>query len=116
METNSTTGYQVSLPSRSFSSRLWQAFRVIARNRLALLGLVIILTGVFAAIFAPFITTHDPFEINIPERMQPPSWNHWFGTDFMGRDTYTRVVFGARTAFQVAIGAVVLGAFFGIPI
>ena len=116
METNSTTGYQVSLPSRSSSSRLWQAFRVIARNRLALMGLVIILTGLIAAIFAPYITTHDPFEINIPDRLQPPSWNHWFGTDFMGRDTYTRVIFGARTAFQVAIGAVVLGAFFGIPI
>jgi len=116
METNSTTGYQVSLPSRSYSSRLWQAFRVIARNRLALMGLVIILTGLIAAIFAPYITTHDPFEINIPDRLQPPSRSHWFGTDFMGRDTYTRVIFGARTAFQVAIGAVVLGAFFGIPI
>ena len=116
METNSTTGYQVSLPSRSYSSRLWQALRVIARNRLALMGLVIILTGLIAAIFAPYITTHDPFEINIPDRLQPPSRSHWFGTDFMGRDTYTRVIFGARTAFQVAIGAVVLGAFFGIPI
>ena len=60
METNSTTGYQVSLPSRSYASRLWQAFRVIARNRLALIGLVIILTGIFAALFAPYITTHDP--------------------------------------------------------
>ncbi len=116
METNSTTGYQVSLPSRSYASRLGQGFKVIARNRLALIGLVIILTGLFAAIFAPFIVTHDPFEINIADRLQPPSWSHWFGTDFMGRDTYTRVVFGARTAFQVAIGAVVLGAFFGIPI
>ena len=116
METNSTTGHQVSLPSRSYASRLWQGFQVIARNRLALIGLVIILTGIFAAIFAPFIVTHDPFEINIPDRLQPPSRDHWFGTDFMGRDTYTRVVYGARTAFQVAIGAVVLGAFFGIPI
>jgi len=101
---------------RIYSTRLWDAFRVIARNRLALIGLVIIVTGLLSAIFAPFITTHDPFEISIPERLQGPSWSHWLGTDFMGRDTYTRLVFGARTAFQVAIGAVVLGAFFGIPI
>ncbi len=101
---------------RIYSTRLWDAFRVIARNRLALIGLVIIVIGLLSAIFAPFITTHDPFEISIPERLQGPTWSHWLGTDFMGRDTYTRLVYGARTAFQVAIGAVVLGAFFGIPI
>lgn len=90
--------------------------RVIARNRLALLGLVIVTAGLLAAILAPYLTSHDPYEINIPNRLKGPSGDHWLGTDFLGRDTYSRIVFGARTAFQVAIGAVFLGAFFGIPI
>lgn len=97
-------------------ARFIDSCRVIARNRLALLGLVIVTTGLLAAIFAPYLTSHDPYEINIPNRLKGPSGDHWLGTDFLGRDTYSRIVFGARTAFQVAIGAVFLGAFFGIPI
>jgi len=97
-------------------ARFTAGFKVIARNRLALVGLGLIIVGIFCALFAPFLVTHDPYEINIAERLQSPSFAHWLGTDFMGRDTYTRMIFGARTAFQVAIGAVVLGAMFGIPI
>lgn len=97
-------------------SHLAEAFKVIARNRLALLGGMIICVGISAALFAPLIVTHEPNEINIAERMQSPSRAHWLGTDFLGRDTYSRMVFGARSAFQVAIGAVLLGALLGIPI
>lgn len=92
-----------------------EAWRVLARNRLAVLGGWIIIIGILTAIFAPLLATHDPYEINIPHRLQGPTGENWFGTDFMGRDTYTRIVFGARTAFQVAIGAVLLGALFGFP-
>ncbi len=115
----------VSLPSRYWTtsdrlgelvSDLAEAFKVIARNRLALLGGMIICVGISAALFAPLIATHDPNEISIAERMQSPSRAHWLGTDFLGRDTYSRMVFGARSAFQVAIGAVLLGALLGIPI
>ena len=99
-----------------YLSRLVDAFRVIARNRLALIGLIIVSTGIFTALFAPYLATHDAYEINIANRLQGPSSEHWLGTDFLGRDTYSRIVFGARTAFQVAIGAVFLGAFLGIPL
>jgi len=99
-----------------YLSSLGDAIRVIASNRLALFGLVIISTTVFAATFAPVIATHDPYEINIPQRLQGPSAEHRLGTDFMGRDTFSRIVYGARTALQVAIGAVLLGACLGIPI
>jgi peptide/nickel transport system permease protein len=68
------------------------------------------------AILAPVIATHDPYEINIAQRLRGPSANHWLGTDFLGRDTYSRLVFGAQTAFKVAIGAVLLGAILGIPL
>jgi peptide/nickel transport system permease protein len=89
---------------------------VIARNRLALLGLLIVSTGIFAALFAPYLATHDPYLIDIPQRLQGPSAEHWLGTDYLGRDTYSRILFGARTAFQVAVGAVFLGAILGIPL
>jgi peptide/nickel transport system permease protein len=102
--------------ARDFFSGLGAAFRVIAGNRLALFGLVIISLTAFAGIFAPFITIYDPYEISIPERLQGPSAEHLLGTDFMGRDTFTRIVYGARTALQVALGAVLLGACLGIPI
>jgi peptide/nickel transport system permease protein len=91
------------------------ACRVIARNRLALLGLLIVMGGILTAVFAPLMATHDPYVINIAARLQGPTADHWLGTDYLGRDTYSRIVFGARTAFQVALGAVVLGALLGIP-
>jgi peptide/nickel transport system permease protein len=97
-------------------ARFVDAFRVIASNRLALLGLFIVCAGVLAAIFAPDLATHDPYEINIANRLQSPSLDHWLGTDFLGRDTYSRIVFGARTAFEIATGAVFLGALIGIPL
>lgn len=97
-------------------SRLVEAGRVIARNRLALLGLVIVSMGVLTALFAPYLATYDPYEINIAKRLQAPGLEHWLGTDFLGRDTYSRIVFGARTAFEIAAGAVFLGALFGIPL
>ena len=97
-------------------SRFAGAGRVIARNRLALLGLFIVSIGIFTAIFAPHLATHDPYEINIAQRLQTPSVEHWLGTDSLGRDTYSRIVFGARTAFEIAFGAVLLGALIGIPL
>ena len=79
-------------------------------------GLFIVCTGILTAIFAPYLATHDPYEINVANRLKSPSLDHWLGTDFLGRDTYSRIVFGARTAFEIASGAVFLGALIGIPL
>jgi peptide/nickel transport system permease protein len=100
----------------SYFSRFLSAFQVIGRNRLALLGVVIVGTWLLTALLAPYIATHDAYEINIAHRLKGPSADHWLGTDSLGRDTFSRLVFGARTAFQVAVGVVFLGAIFGIPI
>jgi peptide/nickel transport system permease protein len=102
--------------AHSYPTRFVGACRVIARNRLALLGVLIVGTWLLTALLAPYIATHDAYEINIVNRLKAPSSDHWLGTDYLGRDTFSRIVFGARTAFQVAIGAVFLGAFFGIPV
>lgn len=97
-------------------ARLFAACQVIARNRLALFGTAIVGIWLITASLAPYMATHDAYEVNIAQRLQGPSLEHWLGTDHLGRDSYSRIVFGARTAFQVAVGAVFLGAFFGIPI
>lgn len=102
--------------ANSYLSRFAGACQVIVRNRLALLGVLIVGTWLLTALLAPYIATHDPYEISIVNRLKGPTADHWLGTDSLGRDTFSRLVFGARTAFQVAIGAVFLGAFFGIPI
>jgi peptide/nickel transport system permease protein len=102
--------------ANSSLQRFLGACHVIARSRLALIGVVIVGVWLLTALLAPFMATHDPYEINIAQRLKSPSAEHWLGTDYLGRDSYSRIVFGARTAFQVAVGAVFLGAFFGIPI
>ena len=102
--------------AHSYLQRFVGACQVIARNRMALLGVVIVGVWLLTALLAPLMATHDAYEINIAQRLKSPSADHWLGTDYLGRDTYSRIVFGARTAFQVAVGAVFLGAFFGIPI
>jgi peptide/nickel transport system permease protein len=115
-EVLSPSPWMITGRARSVLSRFADALRVIARNRLALLGLFIVCAGLLTAIFAPYLATHDAYEIDIARRLQGPGLEHWLGTDFLGRDTYSRIVFGARTAFEIAAGAVLLGALFGIPL
>jgi peptide/nickel transport system permease protein len=78
----------------------------VVRDPLGLLGLIIVGTIVFAAIFATWIVPYDPIEMNIPDRMQGPSWSHLLGTDQLGRDTFSRVVMGGRVALKVALPAI----------
>jgi len=109
------TGWSAADAADSATSGFFSACRVIARNRLALLGAAIVVAGIVTAFFAPYLATHDPYEIDVPNRLEAPSREHWLGTDYLGRDTYSRIVFASRTAFLVAVGAVFLGALFGIP-
>jgi ABC-type dipeptide/oligopeptide/nickel transport system permease subunit len=86
------------------------------RNRLASLGLMLVLLIALTAIFAPYLTTHDPFQMNLPDRIQGPSAKHLFGTDIYGRDIFTRVVLGSRIAMRVAVGAVFIAILIGVPL
>lgn len=77
-----------------------------SRNKLALVGLVILVLFVMLAIFAPFLTSYDPNRTNLRERNQPPSQNHWFGTDDMGRDIWARTLYGGRISLSVGLVSV----------
>lgn len=72
------------------------------RNPLGVLGLVLVALFFASAIFAPLLSTHDPLAMDIPNRLSGPSAEHWAGTDQLGRDTWTRVLYGGRVALQVA--------------
>lgn len=96
--------------------RTLEALGVILRNRLATLGLLIVLATCFTALFAPNIITHDPFTMNLPDRLLGPSSEHLLGTDIYGRDIFTRIVLGTRIAMRVALGAVLLAVAIGVPL
>ena len=93
------------------------ALRRFAANRLAVVGAVIIMLLILIAIFAPLMTTHDPiFDQDYGNILSSPSSAHWMGTDDLGRDIFSRMVFGARISLQAALIAVGLAFFIGVPI
>lgn len=92
----------------------WRFWQVFTRQKLGLVGLVIILALVILAVFAPWLATADPLVQNVPNRLQPPSWAHWLGTDHLGRDVYSRVLYGTRTTLQVVVLVTVIVAPIGL--
>ena len=80
----------------------WAAVRRLIADPLGLIGLIIVIAFFASAIFAPWIAPYDPFKIDVPSRMQGPSFDHILGTDQLGRDTFSRVLFGGRVAMQLA--------------
>ena len=94
------------------------AWRKLTRNRVAMLGLVAVLFFVVLAIFAPWIAPHDPLAAGWSTIRKAPSGVHWFGTDDLGRDVLSRVVWGTRASLMAGVVSVaislVLGVFIGM--
>jgi peptide/nickel transport system permease protein len=82
--------------------------RRFARNKIAVVGLVVLIALGLIAIFGPMLTA-SPTRQNVRVRLQPPSWNHLFGTDEVGRDIFARVVNGARISIASALVSVMVG-------
>lgn len=97
-------------------ARFKDRFGDLIKNRLALVGIIIVTCVVLAAVFAPLIQGHDPLDQNIANRLQTPTLQHIFGTDQFGRDVWARIVNGARIALLVGVIAVGIGVLFGLPI
>jgi peptide/nickel transport system permease protein len=96
--------------------RRWlRAVRVIARDKLALVSLLIILAILAAALFPDLIATHSATRPSMA-RLEPPSLEHFFGTDQFGRDIFSRCVHGARVSVMIGIMTVALAILVGIPI
>ncbi|MFP5256869.1 MAG: ABC transporter permease [Acidimicrobiia bacterium] len=88
--------------ARPLRKDIWKRFK---QNRLAMVGLVIIVILVLTAIFAPWIAPYTITERTSGQFRKPPSMDHWFGTDTIGRDVFSRVVYGSRVSLKIGIAA-----------
>jgi ABC-type dipeptide/oligopeptide/nickel transport system permease subunit len=98
-------------PEYSWWKDSWRHF---AKNRLALVGLVILLALVFVAIFAPWLAPYDPAEQHLPDKRTPPGAKYLLGADEYGRDILSRMLFGARVALLVGVLAVTIALAIGL--
>ncbi|PAF32789.1 peptide ABC transporter permease [Paenibacillus sp. 7516] len=105
------------------SSRTQGGFRYIWKqliiSKTGMLGSVLVLLVVLIAICAPLLTSHDPAAVDPLNRLKPPAWldggasEHWLGTDNLGRDMWSRIVYGARVSLIVGMGAVIVSGVIG---
>ncbi|MGI9147129.1 MAG: nickel transporter permease [Chloroflexota bacterium] len=95
------------MPTNESRARLRRAARQVFGSPLMIFGFGIMLLLVVAAIFAPLLAPGDPTQMQLGQRMRPPSLQHFFGTDDLGRDILSRVIWGARVSLQ--IGLIVVG-------
>jgi peptide/nickel transport system permease protein len=100
-------------PAPRHMRRLWRRF---SRNKGALFGLFILFLIVLASMFAEVISPYDPVEQDLMALMQPPSAQHWLGTDSLGRDILSRMIYGSRIALMVGILAVLLAMAVGVTL
>ena len=104
---------QSRLQARSISA--WNAWRTLSSNALAMVGLAIIVVLVLMAIFAPLIATHAPNAQDLAGRLRPPGWQgHILGTDELGRDIFSRIVYGARVTLYIVALVAVTAPVFGL--
>ena len=85
---------------------LKETFASLRKNPLGMMGLIIVVVILLASIFASQLAPHDPLEVDVYNRLQSPTWQHWLGTDQLGRDVLSRVLFGGRIALKVALVAI----------
>lgn len=104
-----------SVESDSF---LRDTVRVFRKNKMAMLGLILVSLLFFVAFFIPLISPHDPYRVALDEQFLPPSSTYWLGTDNFGRDLLTRILYGARISLLVGIVpsfiSLMIGAIMGI--
>ena len=106
------------IPLTKARSELGEILHHLVRDPLGLVGLIIVTLIIASALFAPWLAPYDPVAMNIQDRLQGPSAAHLMGTDQIGRDTFSRVIWGGRVALQVALptigGAIAIGLVLGM--
>lgn len=104
-------------PAELSARRPWvQALRALSRNKAAVIGILIILLLSVLAVLAPLVTPYSPTQQHLSAALKPPSAAHWFGTDNLGRDILTRIIYGGRISLMVGVLAVSLAAVIGVPL
>jgi peptide/nickel transport system permease protein len=110
---NKTTDIAPTVETRANYSEFRRVVRVFFGRKIAVAGLVIIVVLVITAIFAPLLAPYPPDKMALGQDLQLPSWQHLLGTDSVGRDQLSRIIYGARTSLIVGFGAVGLSSLVG---
>ena len=98
-------------------SPTWRRFKdALRRHPTAIVGGVVLLLMILIAIFAPWLGTVDPQAVSPIRRLKPPSAEYWFGTDMLGRDVYSRVLYGARVSLIVGLAVALFSTLVGLAI
>ncbi|HUZ64606.1 MAG TPA: ABC transporter permease [Acetobacteraceae bacterium] len=92
------------------------ALRRFLGHRAALFGLVVMTLFILVAVFAPLVAPYDPIAASWAAIRKAPSWAHWMGTDELGRDELSRVIFGAQASLLAAVTAVFIAGLIGVPV
>ncbi|MGU3400770.1 ABC transporter permease [Brucellaceae bacterium D45D] len=103
--------YTIVPPASSNMSR--KIPKIIRREPGLVLGLSVLFVILVIALLPSLFATHSPFNIDVNASMQPPSAAHWFGTDDVGRDLYSRVIYGTRITLSICAGSLLISALFG---
>uniref|UniRef100_A0A7V4XU53 ABC transporter permease n=1 Tax=Acidobacterium capsulatum TaxID=33075 RepID=A0A7V4XU53_9BACT len=90
---------------------VWSRFK---KQPLAAIGLALVVLFLICALFAPWLAPYNPAHINLMDRLAGPSRSHWFGTDELGRDILSRIIYGARISLEVASSVVALSLLLGL--
>jgi peptide/nickel transport system permease protein len=109
---STTTAIVEAAPPRRRSGLL----RRIRRQPLPALGALLLATLVIISIAAPWIASHDPFEMNVVDRLQPPNEEYWFGTDAFGRDIWSRTIYGGRVSLVIGLAVAAASTIIGLLI
>jgi peptide/nickel transport system permease protein len=99
--------------ARSAGSVVWRRLR---RNRSAVLGLAILATFATCGVLAPLLAPYDPYASDLEKSLRPPGPAHWLGTDELGRDILSRILYGARVSMVIGTIAVGIGVAVGVPV
>ena len=117
---SSTTPAEAVDTRRALRAARWAEFERFARrfrrNRLGMAGLVILVLLVLSAIFAPLLATHDPYLPDLGKRLSPPGAEFWLGADELGRDIYTRILYGSRLTLMIVLQVVITAAPLGLVV
>lgn len=120
MQTKADVALSTQQKTRTHS--LLRFFRLLLKSKTGTLGLLIVLCVVMMALFAPALAQHDPAKTNVAKRLLPPMWqekgnpDHLLGTDNLGRDVWSRILYGSQVSLLVGICAVVVAGLIGVII
>jgi peptide/nickel transport system permease protein len=112
----STAEAGATVATTSAASSWREVWRRFAENKLALLGLVLIAVLILTAVFAPLLAPYDPYDQDLANTLAPPSREHWLGTDSLGRDQLSRLIYGSRIAVVVGLASIVLATIIGVAL